>query len=130
MSALVRVVRSLLVSMAWTFQDVDSPTSANVALHSPDHFGNLSLEWSPIEAVEIRIAGRVAGATEDIQIPVPEDTHVEGYEVLDLGASWRATDRIVVLARLDNATDEEYEQLRGFPQPGRRARAGIALTFD
>jgi vitamin B12 transporter len=128
-SARVVVLDSLLLSTAWTFQNVDSATGANVALHSPDHFGNLILEWSPTDAVQVRIAGRAAGDTEDVQIPVPERTRVEGYEVLDLAASWRLADALTLRARLDNATDEEYEQFVGFPQPGRRGRIGIEYAF-
>ena len=108
---------------------MESPTAANVALHSPDHFGNLGLEWSPLEPLLLRVEARFASDTEDVQIPVPDRTEVDGWEVVDLAASWRLANAFTLRARLDNATDEEYEQFVGFPQPGRRARVGIEWGF-
>ena len=48
---------------------------------------------------------------------------------MDLAASWRLANAFTLRARLDNATDEEYEQFVGFPQPGRRARVGVQYDF-
>jgi vitamin B12 transporter len=73
----------------------------------------------------LRVEVRFASDTEDVQIPVPERTRVESYEVLDLAASWRLAEALTLRARVDNVTDEEYQQFVGFPQPGRRARVGI-----
>ncbi len=129
LAARLRPVESLLVFAAVTLQDVESPTAANVALHSPDHFGSLGLEWSPIEPVLLRVEARFASDTEDVQIPAPERTDVDGWEVVDLAASWRLVNALTLRTRLDNATDEEYEQFVGFPQPGRRARVGIEWRF-
>ena len=129
LGARLQPVESLLVFAALTLQDVESPTAANVALHSPDHFGSLGLEWSPIEPLLLRIEARFASDTEDVQIPVPDRTEVDGWEVVDLAASWRLASAFTLRARLDNATDEEYEQFVGFPQPGRRARVGIEWGF-
>ncbi|HEX2463440.1 MAG TPA: TonB-dependent receptor [Thermoanaerobaculia bacterium] len=125
----LRPVESLLVFAALTLQDVESPTAANVALHSPDHFGNLGIEWSPLEPLLLRVEARYASDTEDVQIPVPDRTEVEGWTVVDLAASWRLANAFTLRARLDNATDEEYEQFVGFPQPGRRARVGVQYDF-
>jgi outer membrane cobalamin receptor len=129
LTARARPLESVVVFAAWTLQDVESPTAANVALHSPDSFGDVGVEWSPIEAVLLRVAARFASDTEDVQIPVPERTAVDGYEVLDLAASWRLAQRLTLHARLDNATDQDHEQFVGFPQPGRRARAGVQYRF-
>jgi vitamin B12 transporter len=129
LTARLRPVESLLVFAAWTLQDVESPTAANVALHSPDRFGNLGLEWSPLEPLLLRIEARFASDTKDVQIPAADRTEVDGWEVVDLAASWRLADALTLRARLDNATDEEYEQFVGFAQPGRRARVGVQYDF-
>jgi outer membrane receptor protein involved in Fe transport len=118
-------VDALLLTTALTLQDVTGPFGANVVLHSPERFGSLAIEWSPLESLLLRVEGRFVGDTEDVQIPVADRTHVEGHEVLDFAARWRAGHRLSVRARLDNATDQDYQQLVGFPQPGRRARVGI-----
>jgi outer membrane cobalamin receptor len=122
-------IASIVVFGALTLQDVESPTAANVALHSPDSFGSIGVEWSPTEPILLRVEGRFADDTEDVQIPVPDRTEVDGYEVVDLAASWRLHEALTLRARVDNITDEDYQQFVGFPQPGRRARVGIQYAF-
>lgn len=39
-------------------------------------------------------------------------------------------DRITPYVRIENATDERYEEVRGYPSPRRRATAGIRFTLD
>jgi outer membrane cobalamin receptor len=129
LTARLRPIGPLVVFAALTRQNVESPTAANVALHSPDHFGSLGVEWSPLEPLLLRAEARFASGTEDVQIPVPDRIDVDGWEVVDLAASWRLADAFTLRARLDNATDEHYQQFVGFPQPSRRARIGVQYHF-
>jgi outer membrane cobalamin receptor len=124
-----RPVERLLVATAWTLQDVDGASTANVVLHSPERFGSLSLELSPSDAVRLRLEARSVGETEDVQIPLDGSSRVGGYEVVDVQASWRAAERWLLRAGVDNAAGEEYQHFVGFPQPGRRARIGIEYAL-
>jgi vitamin B12 transporter len=122
-------IEALRVSTAWTLQEVDGERTANVVLHSPEWFGNVGLEWSAADSVRLRVDARFADKTEDVQIPVPDRTRVAGHQVVDVAASWRVAERWLVSARVDNAAGEDYEQMVGFPQPGRTARAGFHYDF-
>ena len=47
---------------------------------------------------------------------------------LDLYARWDLG-HFAPYARLENATDREYEEVDGYPAPGRRWAAGLEVKF-
>ncbi|HKH45205.1 MAG TPA: TonB-dependent receptor, partial [Thermoanaerobaculia bacterium] len=61
----------------------------------------------------------------DEQIPVPERDTTPGRELLGLSASWRLAESWQLRGRIDNLTDETYEELIGFPGAGRSFRLGL-----
>ncbi len=55
---------------------------------------------------------------------------LDGYTLLNLAASWSASDQLTVYARLDNLLDEKYEELFSFRSPGRTGYIGVRLNLD
>ena len=51
------------------------------------------------------------------------------YLRLDLLARWQASRRLAPYARLENLADEEYEEVLGYPAPGRTVVGGLQVTF-
>ena len=49
------------------------------------------------------------------------------YTVAEAGVSWRATARIQPYARVENLFDRAYEEVTGYPAPGRTWIAGVAF---
>ena len=52
----------------------------------------------------------------------------EGYAVANLGAEWQALPWLSVHARVLNLFDASYEEILGYPSPGRTAYAGIRVA--
>ena len=84
------------------------------------------MTWKPLSRLSLRLDGRAVARNFDHQIPVPERDSVSGYRVFGLGGSWRLKDRWTLRMRIDNALDEGYETLIGFPGPKRSFRVGLA----
>jgi vitamin B12 transporter len=120
---------TLRVASEWTWQDVDDVIFPIPVLHAPEWFGNLRLEWSPIDPLRLHLEGRFVDGSEDVEIPVPDQTRVEGYEVVDLAASWRVTPQWMLRGRVENLGDTDYQHFIGFPQPGRAASLGLQYDF-
>lgn len=54
---------------------------------------------------------------------------VDDYVVVNLAAAYRATDAITVFGRLENALDEDYEEIFGYSTAPFAAYGGIKITF-
>ena len=49
--------------------------------------------------------------------------------VLDIAGSLQLTDRVRLFARIDNATDAEYEEVFSFQTPSLSAYGGVVIEF-
>jgi vitamin B12 transporter len=55
---------------------------------------------------------------------------LDGYTLMNLAASWAASDQLTVYARVDNLLDENYEELFSFRSPGRTGYVGVRVSLD
>lgn len=56
-------------------------------------------------------------------------TRLDNFGVLDLSASYRVSDLLEVYGRLENALDENYQEIYDYYTPGRAAYVGVRLNF-
>ena len=54
---------------------------------------------------------------------------LDDYEVLDISTSYQVLDSLQVYARVENATDENYQEIPDFNTPGAAGYAGFRYTF-
>jgi vitamin B12 transporter len=54
---------------------------------------------------------------------------LEDYEVLDLSASYDASEKLQIYGRVQNAMDETYEEAVGFNAAQRSMYGGVRLRF-
>ena len=55
--------------------------------------------------------------------------HNAGYGLVDLTASWQATEQLVLRARLENAGDKDYVTAAGYANPGRTLFVGAGFAL-
>ncbi len=94
-------------------------------LRTPKNMGNIGLLTNLMNGdLQINVNYRVARDIAD------ETTGSVGdYEVLDLSVSYQVVDSVQVYARVENATDEDYEEVPNYNTPGAAAYAGVRYTF-
>jgi vitamin B12 transporter len=66
------------------------------------------------------------GRNLDSSIPTGDRT-LDAYTRLDAALQWQVRPQLALRAGLDNALDEDYEELIGFPGPRRTARLELSL---
>ena len=106
-----------------TLLDTEDRDSGKELLRRPRESSNLLATWRT-GALTLHAEGRYVGERLDVG-----DVRLPSYTVAAFGAAYRidAAHGLEPYARIENLFDHEYEEAAGFPAPGRRYVAGIAL---
>jgi outer membrane cobalamin receptor len=110
-----------------TYLDSEDRDTGLALIRRPEHSANLLLVLTP-GTWTVSAASSYVGDREDSDLSGARVT-LPSYLRTDLAARWQATRRFAPYARVENATDEEYEQVLGFPAPGRRWIGGVAIEL-
>ena len=58
-----------------------------------------------------------------------ERAEAESYTTVNLSIAWDAWQRITITARALNILDADYQEVLGYPAPGRRIMGGVRYGF-
>ncbi len=94
-------------------------------LRTPENMANLGVRVSPLSGrLVINLNYRVARDTAD-----DIDGTIEDYEVLDLSASYQVLEALEIYGRIENLTDENYQEIPNYNTGGAAGYAGLRYTF-
>jgi vitamin B12 transporter len=105
----------------------DRSTGADLR-RRPRHRAFLSAALSPIERLTLSPRVAFVGRRTDADAITGADTELPSYARFDVFARYDLG-RFAPYARLENATDRRYEEVDGYPAPGRRWSAGMEVRF-
>jgi len=88
----------------------------------PEHSGAFSVTFSPDRRFDITLLGTIVGPRTNL---ASSTTMLPGYWRLDLSASYALTDSTKLFARVENLTDNRYQDPSGFNTPGFSAYVGL-----
>ncbi|HUO85586.1 MAG TPA: hypothetical protein VM534_10780, partial [Thermoanaerobaculia bacterium] len=92
-----------------------------------EHSGSLQVLWNR-GSLDGALVVTHGGSRADLLPVFPYDRLVTGsYTTLDLNAGI-SLGALTPWVKLENLLDEEYEEVRGFPAPGRRAIVGLRYS--
>jgi outer membrane cobalamin receptor len=93
--------------------------------------GGVALDWRPVAEVSLRVEALFVGDVLDASVPTGRGTLVtlDGYQRVDLALRWSPRPWLEVHFAVDNLLDAEYREAVGYPTPGVRPRAGLALRL-
>lgn len=118
--------------LAWarlnaTYLDAEDRATGLPLLRRPDHSANLLLGLTR-GAWTFTGEARYVGDRPDVDGSGDRQTN-PSYLKADLAARWKLSDRFAPYARVENVGDESYEDVLGYPAPGRRFIGGLAIEF-
>jgi vitamin B12 transporter len=108
----------------WTHND--AVDTGNVPrLRRPENMGNFGFGYrSPDDVFRLIVNFRVARDAVDIGSALLDD-----YGVLDVSLAYSLNDTVELYGRVQNAADENYQEVVGYNSAGRSGYAGIRLRF-
>jgi outer membrane receptor protein involved in Fe transport len=116
-------VAGALVFGAETEQQIRNVAGATV---------NYGVEWDDLRRFSTRLTGRYVGGRTDqdfTDFSRVSDIEYPAFMTLDLVSTLRLADRYAVSLLVDNLTDENYYEKRGFNLPGRALRLRLTADF-
>ncbi|WP_234735077.1 TonB-dependent receptor [Tellurirhabdus bombi] len=93
--------------------------------------GNYGIEYDNLRKLRLRLSGRYVGPRKDTDFTDVASPEIEypNYAVLDFAASYQLTRSHSLTLQVNNLTDENYYEKRGYNLPGRAISARYTLTF-
>ncbi len=102
-------------------------------LRRPRHMGSLGLFINPIETLNISMNLHHTGKSNDLFFPpysMPsERVDLESYNLLRATLAYNISDDLSLYGRVENALDENYENVFGFSTPNRMVYFGLKGNF-
>jgi vitamin B12 transporter len=111
--------------LAYTYLEADNLTQNIRLLRRPRHSGSADLWRDFGEGFSAGAGGRWVAKRRDVHAATFATIDAEDYAVLRIYAAWQVTERLTLRVRVENLLDESYEDVHGYPQPGRGVFAGL-----
>ncbi len=112
------------VSANYTYNETEDADGL-ARLRAPEHLANAALNYRPGNG-RLAITLSLRLARDAIESP---GVTLDDYEVLVLGASYQLLDSLEIYGRVENLTDEDYEEVPTYNTAGAAAYAGLRFTF-
>jgi vitamin B12 transporter len=111
----------------WTINDAED-AAGQQRLRRPKNLGNFGVQYrAASERLALLANYRLSRDTIDMTFlgtaPLPD------YELLDLSVTFDASELLQIYGRVQNATDESYQEVIGYNTAGRSIYGGVRLRF-
>ena len=126
------------LTASYTYLDaneVDSVSGLRVdEVRRPNHQGSVSIDWTGYDdRLHLGLLLTHSGSFEDITFLPPsfqsQRVAMESFSLLNLSARFSLNRNFELFARVENALDDQYEEVFGFEAAGVAAYAGIRIKF-
>jgi vitamin B12 transporter len=108
----------------WTYNDAED-VAGDPRLRRPKDYGNVGVAWSGRDA-RLRLVANYRISRDAIDVG---GVALDDYGVLDVSGALSINRTLEVFARIENATDERYQEVSGYNTAGRGLYAGARLRF-
>jgi len=116
------------VRLDGTRLDTENLDTGLPLLRRPEESANLVLTARPA-GWTFNVETRYVGDRPDLDESTFTTTNNPSYVRVDLAAQWQVKEHFAPYARVENAADEEYDAVLGYPSPGRTWVGGLAVVF-
>lgn len=118
------VMANVSVNGNYTYTD-SKDINGEQRARRPENVANLGVSWRTLS--DRLVLGLQARASQDaIDI---DGTKLDDYEVLDVNASYALLEGLALYGRIENITDEDYEEVPTYNTTGAAGYVGLRYTF-
>jgi vitamin B12 transporter len=114
--------------LAATYLETENLATGEELLRRPQESASLVLSWRPARWT-LSAVGRHVGDRPDFDSATFSTRTNPSFTKVDLAAAYALWRGLEISARIENAGDERYEEVLGFPSPPRTFIGGVGLRF-
>lgn len=137
LSSLATLGNNISIDVAYTYIDAvefDSNSGQDVdETRRPRHSASANIAWQAASQWQLNANVQYSGGQTDVFFPPwPAQAQTVGldkYTLLNLNASYSATEQLNIYVRLDNVLDDQYEEVLGYQTSGFGASVGLRLKL-
>jgi vitamin B12 transporter len=123
-----RVTNSVLAGLSYTYTDAEDLTTGAELLRRPKHSGSAFVH-ATYGITEVHFIVLRTGVRQDILPVLPfSRTTNEAHTTADVNVQFHFG-RFTPYVKIENLTDVEYEEVRGYVSPSRRGIVGVRFTL-
>lgn len=114
------------LSLAYAWTDARDQSNDRALARVAEHTGSATLGWTGR-----RLSGALTIRAEGDEPDTNTATALtrEGFVTANLNAAYQLSDQVAATLRVENLTDEHYQQVLGYGEPGRSAYVGVRLRY-
>ncbi|TNE91895.1 TonB-dependent receptor plug domain-containing protein [Porticoccus sp.] len=133
-SAKAALSSTVTLKGSFTYTDATEPDGSgrDVDEHRRPHkLGSATLQWDPGSKWSLELNAQYNGHQDDSDFslyPAPV-VRLDSYTLLNLSASFHATNQLTIYGRFENILDDDYEEIFGYQSLGFGAMVGIRYSF-
>ncbi len=118
------VLESLSIDGNYTYTD-SQDINGDPRPRRPEHMANLGVQWTTLsDRLTLGLHARLSQDAVDV-----DGTEMDDYEVLDLNASFQVLEGLELFGRVENVTDEDYEEVSTYNTSGAAGYVGLKYSF-
>jgi vitamin B12 transporter len=118
------VLEQLSLTANYTFNDTETSDGGSRA-YRPEHLANLGANWRPLAGkLVLGLAWRLSQDAQDV-----DGSQLDDYQLLELNASYEVFAGLRIYGRVENALDEDYEEVPTYNTSGAAGYAGLRYSF-
>lgn len=127
------LAQGLTLSGTYTYNQTKDPDGERL-VRRPLHKASINVNYSFLQdRANLNLSYIYNGSQQDVVWPPwPTPSRVvslHSYNLVSLAGSYKVTDNFEVFGRVENALDENYEEIYSYNTPGRAAYAGLRIRF-
>jgi vitamin B12 transporter len=125
---------ALYAAYTWLDATEDSDNGQVDEVRRSEHVASANLNWDLLSGrANLNLNVDYNGEQDDLYFPpVPpfqERVELDDFTLVSLAGHYMLWDRLQLFARVENALDEDYEEVFGYRAPGRSVFAGLRYNF-
>ncbi len=118
----IDLLRGLRLAGIYSYVDAEDRTTGLDLARRPEHFGTIYADWHSAFGLGLGADLRIVGPSWDNGA---NTNRLDGYELLDLRASFGIGDNLELFGRVENVFDTDYQTVAGYGTAGRSVFGGI-----